>query len=1281
MSQSDGSPRFLLPGLGAGAVFTALLALIFGGRLLTQNAGGKHDAKPTTDATEPIADPKLPKADAGYPFLSPVYDYLGKANPINADSLPGFVALLKAQDVDLQCLIMTVPDVVRSPFGDRYDQYLEAVQKAHATAGGYITETRMVWLPWEKGRVRPGGEGQPGFVLFRRGGRDGKATGLTLRALLLVPETPNAGVDQRAMGKAFDVVAALTKPQSRTEYRLLAPCFSGTQPSLAIAVRSRWKAHAEKPGGQPPRFYLLSGSSNGLRPFDEVWPDGSMPPELAGNARDLVLKSTLVPSAVQEAAMLHYLARRADSKPGDPLTDRPDRVAKLVEFNSGFGANRTESIKQNRQEQPDEKKVWVFGYPMHASRVLDEYGQYKQELNAKLVPGGTIAGPRAETDERKRTFPAADPVRSAEATQGLLGDFYAVIRREGVRHVGILASSTPDKIHLSGLVKENCPDVQPFVTGNDVLFAHPNYQHIMRGVLVASTYPLYPPNQGWTDPTAETRIPFQSQSAQGIYNAALIHLGRRDQLLDYGPPALDEYQRRGPSKPAVWITTTGEAGRFLPLQYFVNYEPSARHAGTQDEHNIVYNAAEQDPFDQSPVPPLPAGSAVALTTLPTIRFFRVLALLVIPVVGFGLWKLLFSGSPWVLWKPRHRPPTSDPEPTGLVCRLGRWLVKPMGVDEGRTSVFVNLGLAAIIVMLSAMLLVAVAMLRSWYAWPWPKEVCLWTIASLLSAELVLAAGLQVRLLGRYFFAAIPVPGPHEKTAADKASMTPAAKRMRAVVNVLFAAATALFVGSAAASAVWGDGSNQVLFLERVLALPNGYSLLLPLVFLTAGLLVYAQAGLKRDHLADQFEVECPYPAPGRLADDQPVVREACREIRDDAEHIHKDLTDPAAFLPATWWGGVLTALTAVVVGGYAWSRVARTWEGRAWDVTFFVGFLGLGLLVVASVVRFWSAWKKLEQLLANIALVPMVRAFDRLPEKVTALFGGYLYGGRPRRSHLAIAMHLLRQVEYEAGEARRAAHLEPVLAGNGRENGHRPAVRRAAMPALEQAAVAIECDVQLVPFDLETLRLLEKPAQWELLSVNPAALRKAADTADAFPGEEARRLSWASCAVVENLSRYWPRHTVADAFGDRPGGDGKPADGSAAPVWVDRAEQFVAVQVVIFLSQFFAQLHRLARTAVACALLLLLAATCYPFQPEVYIMYALIGLTTVVGGAVLWVLYRMNKNEMVSRITRSTPNRFEFTSLFMGNTAQLVLPLVLIAAAQLSGRLRTVLEPFLVMVR
>jgi hypothetical protein len=128
---------------------------------------------------------------------------------------------------------------------------------------------------------------------------------------------------------------------------------------------------------------------------------------------------------------------------------------------------------------------------------------------------------------------------------------------------------------------------------------------------------------------------------------------------------------------------------------------------------------------------------------------------------------------------------------------------------------------------------------------------------------------------------------------------------------------------------------------------------------------------------------------------------------------------------------------------------------------------------------------------------------------------------------------------------------------------------------------------------------------------------------------------------------------------------------------VELAEGVVAIQVVLYISQFFAELRNLIWSMLICSVLLLLAATSYPFHPERLILGLFLTLIGAVVAGILYVLVQMNWNELVSRITGTPPNRFTLDTGFVGSFFTYVVPILGIVTLQLTGTFRFLLEPIL----
>jgi hypothetical protein len=163
-------------------------------------------------------------------------------------------------------------------------------------------------------------------------------------------------------------------------------------------------------------------------------------------------------------------------------------------------------------------------------------------------------------------LPALRPQLTSPVVENQINGILDNLQHEGVSAVGIVATDERDVLFLARLLKRQAPDVQLFFTGNNLLYLHTDYLPYVRGALVASTYPLYLPNQN----RPGKRELFQSMVAEGVFNAVQLQMngatpinGSKPTLWDYCSPS----RQSGPCVPPVWISVVGDDG-FWPLKTY-----------------------------------------------------------------------------------------------------------------------------------------------------------------------------------------------------------------------------------------------------------------------------------------------------------------------------------------------------------------------------------------------------------------------------------------------------------------------------------------------------------------------------------------------------------------------------------------------------------------------------------------------------------------------------------------------------------------------------------------
>jgi hypothetical protein len=329
----------------------------------------------------------------------------------------------------------------------------------------------------------------------------------------LVPESPISGIDKSAFVESLNLIhyyfqAHLThdKVSGQRALHIVAPRFNGSQRSLELAIKG-WRRSSLY------HFRVISSGAGVINQerFQAILPKGE----------GQVSFSSMVHTVTEvKDAMIEHLKERY----------KGSEIAVLVESNSGLAQAliRHEQKKKEQQQdqkdakreqeranpkdappapgnQPNSKPIATdatedeapveFIYPLQVSELRAAYekadnvrdGKAKNSsgaLKLRVPPheGGTPADlPRAYT-----------PATSAALDEMALTQVLTTIAHRPYKAVGIVATSPADVVFLARQVARFCPNVRLFTLSSDLLLARPSEQVDLRGMLVASTYPLYP---------------------------------------------------------------------------------------------------------------------------------------------------------------------------------------------------------------------------------------------------------------------------------------------------------------------------------------------------------------------------------------------------------------------------------------------------------------------------------------------------------------------------------------------------------------------------------------------------------------------------------------------------------------------------------------------------------------------------------------------------------------------------------------------------------------------
>lgn len=445
---------------------------------------------------------------------------------------------------EFRFLIATVPDPLDSGLAFTFDQVMEALQRA-MEAGGYVLD--RAWLPWRREGANtpadlPLHKRHPGLVLFRddrpppKDASEECSSSRRLLALLLVGETPTAGIHKIAFRNAVRLIHCCPgQKHEGNRIRVLGPHYSGSAVSLGLALkeaRECMQAMPTEKRPQEPWIKVVCGSASGfshdsfVRSFAR---DGQ--PDNEKKQEERAFATTILPNDV----LLHWV-RKYLGNPANPLAgESPPSMVILHEANTSFGQYAIgEKQDENPKNTPNQKTLFLIPFPLHISQLR---ASYTKEQLARAESQGLphvsrdLPLPSDENSKReveREVIAVRDPLMTAVIDELILNNLVTTMAQKRASHACLVSTDSRDTIFLARLIRDHYPDVQLVALGGDLLFTHDDYNYPLRGMIVASTYPLYPSMQGWSDIGSDhrhaRRILFAQESYQGCYNAALVHL-------------------------------------------------------------------------------------------------------------------------------------------------------------------------------------------------------------------------------------------------------------------------------------------------------------------------------------------------------------------------------------------------------------------------------------------------------------------------------------------------------------------------------------------------------------------------------------------------------------------------------------------------------------------------------------------------------------------------------------------------------------------------------------
>ncbi len=1066
---------------------------------------------------------------------------------------------------ELDILVATLPDPVQSHLDWSYDGALEGMLRAFQTAG-YLPD--RFWIPptnaWVPRSTRDSAllwEYAPAVFLFRRAPSEGD-TAAALRLLYVVGELPTIGLYPHALHRAFHERAALLRS-------------------------SRFRAAA---GSDTLRIIgpVFSGSSASLRRALTSGPDNCVPlvvSVVTGSATSPSNRGILAAPdpkrTITFAATVHTDGAFAMARDTvlTLLGVDSTRVAILTESATGYGNDLA------RAELGKAAGFLRMSFPVNVASVRNKLEQ--QATAAEAAPFGfrpTLPSrvPLALRDRPStRETPAPYSDLTPAAVELVVAQIARTLEQHQIRLVGLEATDVRDKLFLAEEIRKRIRDVKFFTTEGNILFLRTDRVRALHGMLVFSTYPLVLENQWWTWSRGPHML-LANEGAQGIYNATLLQLGQPGDLLEYRVPG-----DTTSTTPPIWLTAVGSAS-MVPLRYF-DWRVNGPAPGVAGQ--------------VGPAPPRAAAFTVPLGG-------GILAL------GLGVIALAIYTVCWLRsrWPTSRLSVSSDQRRPGFAPERWHYWSLRRRVEEFSLYIHREFYLALVLLaLLCALLPAGLLVVDNPGESQWLRALVLVSILAGLIG-LAVAASASLALVARAY-----------ASARVLLRWSISFRKFDWLVEVAARYGVALIgIAVLATLLAYGDkvlamsGVEQAIFVHRAGQVDGEISPLVPLALAGFGFAAWAWWHLNRIRLLfrqSTFEAMC------RLREGPPA------RLKTAAEHVAEIRHRLYFVIPARSAYWLLAALA--LLASWVLFRFGRTLEWAAFSprqrlFDWLLGYAVLGTLAATpwAVYRLLATWWELRAYLAQIAELPLMAAFERLPERLSRLTRLTFFTGNPAATIAAIARVQWTQLRNIYAHRATSFRYAPP--------GHQPlsAVIRQCM----RHHTAVGEDVEQDARGLAMITVALGKA-WESEPSEAEIDHVLAKASQASPGEDPR-----SASTVSKFRRTF--------------------DGPIR-LWVRAAEEYAAMRVVDYVESVVGHVRVLTVFLLLSLLLATAMLSSYPYHPQAWIkLFFLIVLGATVA-SLLTMTVQMNRDEVLSRITRTDPGRIHWDMTFIRNLVLFgVLPLV-----------------------
>jgi len=1154
--------------------------------------------------------------------------------PANATLSADVLELMRKNRV--QFAIAILPDPVHTHLGLFFGRSIEAIQQA-AQAKGYVFDRAI--MPWDRGPRREPSELKsrreeadeqrqretfPGLMIFRPGKVPGTVPGNRALFVLVVSETPTAGINKQQFRNALQVMAKTHVENPPPELPedpilILGPTFSGSLESLEKELRD---ADLRKVYRQA---FVYSGTvtaSGAMRQFQDATRTFAHFSSFQENdeytrARFLqfVFDRGYVPGdiAVLSEDQTVYGSWQPDCQP--PAAKPPSAEAQEASRNAKSAAPQPEGCGAKDGFRKLDESVLKLHFPREISYFRSAYQKQaaaQQSSASKSSAASALPMDLDETgsdDDSVASYAVAQTSFSQEAV--MLG-IVSELQKHHIKFTLLLASDPVDDLFLASYLRRAYAQGQVVITVPDLLFAREGDPNL-RGVLSLNTYSLIP---GLGDRLCRQQASvnwhqdrlFVSSGNIGTFNAMVGLLSEQKLIPPTVKPAPGPTEKTAPA---------AESG--------IPYAPYAEFGSPS-----LFRLNGQDYCEERPL--------LWLTILGRDGFW--------PIAGLSPTDLYSTDAqiPLALLSREELPESTLTKGSGhysLLFPLDSLELRPRTPTAWNVAYFLCLILMLIHAILS-----------------WSGSILADSEARAQFARNTDARGTLILGIGALSLASAFVLMMCTRTPMVDWSGFRGQTAWLWLPYLLFVAATiwdlgklrrepivatvfTLFVCLMTGFQVWltwcSRGEMRVYWSTRMLYLTSGVSPILPILLLLAAAYWWMWIGLRGVCLVDLRRP--------RLPEQCHLPNDAYRVSDAEGEELRRT-AHPMFFV----WQVFMPVLTlaAMALTVLDLNHPVQTIEGKPfdWGYTILLGLLVASFL--GCLLRLVRTWLKCRQVLAGLDRLPLRKAFCRINNLSWHSF--WNPGGSTLRETYKVMERALENLN----------HLLVLV-----ENWETPMSEGARRTARKQIRKTLDTrQLMMGTYGRIMAERKKKSDMPDCADAGPPSIRdrlEAAVEATLFvllwPREAKREFclndfkqGWRLICLMERVEALQKEmaHTAGvmirdvlrplwEEDGELAVSSDKRLQESPLPLYRAMAEEYAALVYVNFLVSVLLRIRTLVITAGGMYVLIVLSLNTYPFEPHPALQTLAVVLLLAMAGAVGYVYAEMHREVILSQLTSTKP--------------------------------------------